>query len=76
MMPSFTFTAAATSDITERLTKEVDRQEIRFDPRRAEKLREVQKKVVDLRSRGLLRRREIVVVTTSDFERRYMTHKG
>lgn len=75
MMPSFTFTVDATSDISDRVMEEVSRQATRLDPSRAEKLREVQEKVTDLRSRGLLRRREFVVVTTSDFERRYMSQK-
>jgi hypothetical protein len=75
MTPSFIFTAGATSDISDRLMKEVSRQESRLDPSRSEKLRRVQERVIDLRSRGLLRRREIVVVTTSDFERCYMSQK-
>lgn len=74
-MPNFSSTAAATSEIVDRLKKEVYRQESVLETSRADRLREVQAKVTDLRSRGLLRRREFVVVTTSDFERRYMAQK-
>ena len=71
MKPSFSSTAVATSDIGDRLQKAVGSQKRALDMRRVEALRDVQKKILDLGSRGLLRRREIVVVTTSDFERRY-----
>lgn len=74
-MPNFFSTAAATSEIVGRLKKEVSKQESVLESSRADRLREVQEKVADLRSRGLLRRREFVVVTTSDFERRYMAQK-
>ena len=74
-MPSSFSTVAATSDISTRLSKEVSRQASRLDLIRANRLREVQEKVADLRSRGLLRRREFIVVTTSDFERRYIFQK-
>lgn len=75
MKPNSSSTVVATSEIAERLLKAVGTGEHRLDVKRVEKLREVQKKVLDLRARGLLRRREFVVVTTSDFERRYLTQK-
>lgn len=75
MTSSSSSTVAATSDIAGRLQKAVERQKDILGAGRVEKLGDVQHKVSDLRSRGLLRRREFVVVTTSDFERRYTTQK-
>ena len=72
-MPNSSSTAAATSKIAERLQKVVEHGQRSMTPSRAERLRTVQGKVADLRSRGLLRRRELVVVTTSDFERQYLS---
>jgi hypothetical protein len=65
-------TVAAISDIAGQVDDILRRSSERLDSDRIERLKKVQAKVEELRSRGLLRPKEFVVITTSDFERKYM----
>lgn len=42
-----------------------------FNARRVAKLQRIQKRIDDLRSRGLLKKHEYVSVSTAEFERKY-----
>lgn len=76
MKQDFSYTVDATSELAKQLQKAVDSAEKSIDTCRAKKLQEVQKKVDDLKSRGLLKKQEYVSVSTSDFERRCYSHKA
>ena len=72
MPTNFSYTVDASSDIAERVKDAVAHTEQGAHASRIDRLREFQKHVNDLRQRGLLKKQEFVVTTTSDFERRYM----
>ena len=65
------YTADATSGVVERLGKALDKTEKSVNAGRATKLQGIQKRIENLRSRGLLKKHEYVSVTTAEFERRY-----
>jgi len=71
MNTDHSYTADATSDLSDRLKEAVSKSAESIQPERSEKLQRVQKRVDDLKSRGLLKKQEFVRTTTAEFERRY-----
>ena len=69
MKRDFSYTADATSKVSERLGELMKDQTRRLDSTRIERLERVQKKVDSLNSKGLLRKQKYVSVSTADFER-------
>jgi len=57
--------------LAQKVSEVVKERELSTNPGRLARLQEVQKRVNDLRDRGLLRKQRFVSVSTSDFERRY-----
>jgi hypothetical protein len=67
------YTAAATSEITERLKKAVSETEGRLQPDRLQKLRAVTEHIRSLKERGLLTRQDYSAPSRADLERRYLS---
>jgi hypothetical protein len=65
------YTADVTSDVVKRLGTALDKAGKSINTRRAKELQEIQKRIGNLRSRGLLKKQEYVSVSTAEFERRY-----
>ncbi len=65
------YTAGATSEVVDKLGSALDKSAKSISTNRAKKLQEVQKRIDNLKSRGLLKKQEYVSVSTSEFERRY-----
>ncbi|MGI9345861.1 MAG: hypothetical protein ACR2PW_06320 [Gammaproteobacteria bacterium] len=76
MKQKSSYTVAASSDLAKKLKKVIDDSATRsIDTGRAHKLQEVQRKINDLRSRGLLKKQEYFSASTSDFESKYYSRK-
>ena len=71
MKQDFSYTVDATSDLMDRLEVALNTAEKSVNNTRAKKLQEIQKRIDDFKSRGLLKKQEYVSVSTSEFERRY-----
>ena len=71
MTQNFSYTADAIFEVADKLGSTIDKTAKSIAPNRAKKLREIQKRIDDLNSRGLLKKQEYVSISTSEFERRY-----
>lgn len=65
------YTADVTSEVVERLESALNKAEKSINTKRGKELQEIQKRIGNLRSRGLLKKQEYVSVSTAEFERRY-----
>jgi hypothetical protein len=71
MTQEFSYTADAISGVVNKLGSALEKTTKSLETKRAKNLQEIQKRIDDLKSRGLLKKQEYVSFSTSDFERRY-----
>ena len=71
MMYHLSSTAAPISDVTERLQSAVHAAESAIDPARLQRLREIQKRLDDLRARGMLRPQKYSLPSREEIERQF-----
>ena len=71
MRQDSSYTADVSSEVVERLDHALVNTEKSINAMRATKLQGIQRRIEDLRSRGLLKKHEYVSVSTAEFERRY-----
>lgn len=67
--------AAPTSDVGERLQSAVRAAETVIDPNRLQRLREIQKRLDDLRERGMLRPQQYSLPTRGEIERQFFVRE-
>jgi hypothetical protein len=75
MTTNLSYTVAVTSDLAGEVAKAIAEKEQSVDKARWIRLQEIQKRVNDLKSRGLLRKQDYISVSNADFERRYSVNK-
>ncbi len=75
MTHKISYTVDATSGVVDRLGSTIDKAAKFMNTNRVKKLQEVQKRIDNLRSRGLLNKQEYVSVSTSEFERMHYSQR-
>ncbi|MEK8017683.1 MAG: hypothetical protein VSS75_012495 [Candidatus Parabeggiatoa sp.] len=76
MRQEFSYTADAIYGVADKLGSALDKTTKSIEPNRVKKFQEIQKRIDDLKSRGLLKKQEYVSFSTSDFERRYYNQRS
>jgi hypothetical protein len=65
------YTADVTSDVRERLSAASEKAERYIDTKRVKKLQKIQKRIKNLKSRGLLVKQKYRAISAAEFLRRY-----
>ena len=76
MMPNTSSTAAATSDVAERVKEVVNSAATRLSAERLAHLQQVKERAADLSSRGLLQHRGYTSPAPAQLEKYYASSKG